>query len=913
MKLTEFDAPGITDDLKQILASWGYVQLTHIQQIALKKGAANGQSLVVSAPTSSGKTLVGEIALLAALKQNLRCIYLVSHKALADQKYSDFENRFGSNAAEPITSVGLHTGDREEGDVNSRLIVATYEKALAMLLSNQIDPNGAVIVADELQIIGDTTRGPDIESLCAVLIQKGTMQFVALTATVGNPRELADWLRCDLAESNQRDVDLIQEIWTPGQVYRIKFGNDAGEYVNHPLPNFRNTLEVVKFLIAQDKGPLLIFTETRREAQELAEEYALAEQRTEHGLTISEQLDLFSEPTESAERLSESVKKQVAFHSADLTPQEKQVIEGSITSSQIKVCFATSTLAAGVNFPFRTVIFAKLTYDYTDRRGTQISLSDYRNMSGRAGRLGLHNEGLSILLPRTPVEISHSNRIVLPENARVDSQLVKLSMRRSVLMLVSSSIVGSKEGAETFFRSTFFWHQIAEHNPAKLQEILISAGQAIDWLVANDLIENYGENLVPTPVGKAISETGLLPTTALSFLNTLKGTYAAMEQDFDIYIDGLIYWVCGCDEFLSENPSRYLPYPSGRRLVHSEQFWAGEQLISHLDRTNSRLNQCAHAISLFCAGQNERTIRFNTNITSGNTHRLAIDVSWVLDGLKRITSTPSLGFPQTLTNKLGMLSKRIKWGAPAEALDLIRVGHNRNVPGFGRQRAMALLAQGFSSFTDILSVPLTKLIELVRNKTRAESLVAAIGDVVGQEYSRSQKLHESVAQDLGIKNTVQECNEKFNTEYEGAIIRLLEVEQSWQVRKLDDGKAQNEPDIMVTFGDVSVIIECKTATKKPPLVSKEDAWAVLQKAGHYDKSIPRITLGKPGFDETCKKKAAAASDITLVEHSAFMEGLLRVHAGAVKPMEFLKWLSAPGLAEIDRLSGLKTYEIALNR
>ncbi len=225
---------------------------------------------------------------------------------------------------------------------------------------------------------------------------------------------------------------------------------------------------------------------------------------------------------------------------------------------------------------------------------------------------------------------------------------------------------------------------------------------------------------------------------------------------------------------------------------------------------------------------------------------------------------------------------------------------------------MVLLAQGFSSFTDILSVPLEKLVELVRNRTRAESLLAAIGDTVGQEYSRSQKLHESIAQSLGIKATVQECNEKFNTEYEDAILKLLEVEQSWQVRKLDDGKAQNEPDIMVTLGDASVIIECKTATKKPPLVSKEDAWAVLQKAGHYDKNIPRITLGKPGFDETSKKKAAAASDISLVEHSAFMEGLLRVHAGAITPTEFLEWLSAPGLVETDRLSGLKTYEIVIN-
>ncbi len=677
MNIAEFDAPGFTEDLKQTLFSWDYVQLTHVQQVALGMGVAQGKSLLVSAPTSSGKTLVGEIGLLCALKNGLRCIYLVSHKALADQKFIDFEKRFGSHSNNPITAVGLHTGDREEGDVNARLVVATYEKALAMILSNQIAPNGAVIVADELQIIGDPTRGPDIESLCAVLIQKGVNQFLALTATVGNPRELADWLRCDLAESLQRDIDLIQEIWTPTQVYQVKFGNDVGHNIGHPLPNYKNTLDVVRFLVAQDKAPILVFTETRREAQELAEEYANVEQRTEHGLTIGEQLDLFSEPTESAEKLLESVRKQIAFHSADLTPQEKQVIEGSITSSKIKVCFATSTLSAGVNFPFRTVVFSKLTYEYTDRASTQITLSDYRNMSGRAGRLGLHDEGLSILLPESSVEISHSNRIVLPENARIDSQLVKLSMRRSVLMLISSNIVGSRGETEVFFKSTYFWHQIAEHNPDKLGEILDSAAMSIDWLLANNLSENYNGDLLPTPLGKSVAETGLLPTTALNFFHILNNTCAEIEADFDAYIDGIIYWICSCDEFLSEKPSRYLPYPSRGRIAHSEQFLAAKKLLGHFDRTNSRVNQCAHAISLFCSGENERKIRFHTNVTSGNVHRLAIDVSWVLDGLKRIASTPSLGFSQTLTNKLAMLSKRIRWGAPAEAIDMIRVAHNK--------------------------------------------------------------------------------------------------------------------------------------------------------------------------------------------------------------------------------------------
>ncbi len=163
MKITECHAPGFEDDIKRIVSSWGIQDLTHIQQIALSKGASDGQSLVVSSPTSSGKTLVGEIALLVALKSFKKCLYLVSHKALADQKYNDFENRFGVSGGQHIATVGLSTGDREEGESQPQLLVATYEKALAMALSEQIDFKNLVVVADELQNIGEEGRGPNIE------------------------------------------------------------------------------------------------------------------------------------------------------------------------------------------------------------------------------------------------------------------------------------------------------------------------------------------------------------------------------------------------------------------------------------------------------------------------------------------------------------------------------------------------------------------------------------------------------------------------------------------------------------------------------------------------------------------------------------------------------------------------------
>ncbi len=142
--------------------------------------------------------MVGEIAVLSALRHSKRSLYLVSHKALADQKYEDFLRRFGDKAENPIASVGLSTGDREEGDTGANIVIATYERALGLVLSGELNTRATVVVADELQIIGEVGRGANIETLCALLRQRGVGQFVALTATIENPEDLAAWLNCTL-------------------------------------------------------------------------------------------------------------------------------------------------------------------------------------------------------------------------------------------------------------------------------------------------------------------------------------------------------------------------------------------------------------------------------------------------------------------------------------------------------------------------------------------------------------------------------------------------------------------------------------------------------------------------------------------------------------------------------------------
>ena len=121
--------------------------------------------------------------------------------------------------------------------------------------------------------------------------------------------------------------------------------------------------EVISYLLAQKLGPILVFTETRKEASTFAEAFTSGRVGTTSGLKLAEQLDLFSEPTESSDKLKSFAEKCVAFHTADLSAQERQVLEEGFVKSRFDVCFATSTLAAGVSPPSELLYFRNSPFD----------------------------------------------------------------------------------------------------------------------------------------------------------------------------------------------------------------------------------------------------------------------------------------------------------------------------------------------------------------------------------------------------------------------------------------------------------------------------------------------------------------------------------------------------------------------
>ncbi len=527
-------------------------------------------------------------------------------------------------------------------------------------------------------------------------------------------------------------------------------------------------------------------------------------------------------------------------------------------------------------------------------------------MSGRAGRLGHHENGHVILLPQNDAELEYAKELVSPKNDEVSSQLLTMSVSRTVLSLVAAHAVSSKEELAIFFKNTFYWHEVLEYNLKLLDEIVDKARNAIDWLLDKRFVEETHSIILPTPLGKSTSLSGLLPETANGFVELLTNDADKMEKNFDAYECGLIHWAITCPEFTDEFPSRFLPWASGQMKPESSLFMQHVLHLTAWDRTNDQVTRSVHALNLFIQGEAERKIRFATGISAGNLHRLALDISWILEGLSCVSGASDLGCSQAVTNNLSMLARRVRWGTPVEALDVLRIASRKSVPGVGRQRVMALIVNGLVTVMDVITAKKDQLGRLLNSDKRADALLAALSDSFDGTSSNFERLHLQLGTELGIREKVLRANQATGVEYDDAIYTLLKEELNWSVNRVDDGKRQNVPDIELVLGNTSLLIECKTVTKHP-VIGKEEAFAVQQKAADYLTQIKRITLGKPDFDETSKKKAAASREITLVKHDLFMEGLIRVLTGRLSAADFVSWLAEPGVSELNRLPGTPTF------
>ncbi|WP_340098503.1 ATP-dependent DNA helicase [Salinibaculum salinum] len=514
------DIPGVPDWLPDHLREQGIESLYPPQAEAVEAGVTEGGSLVASIPTASGKTLIATLAMLSSIERQGKALYIVPLRALASEKQADFEEyeQYGLD-------IGVSTGNYEsEGGwlADKDIVVATSEKVDSLVRNDApwLDDLSCV-VADEVHLVDDSERGPTLEVTLAKLRSLNpSLQTVALSATIGNAGELADWLDAELVDSDWRPIELQKGVHY-GDALHLEDGSQSRVAVKNSEDQ---TAAVVRDTL-EDDGSSLVFVNSRRNAEAAArrltgttEPFLSGEERDKLAEIAAEIRDVSD--TETSEDLADAVTKGAAFHHAGLARKHRSLVEDAFRDRLLKVVSATPTLAAGVNTPSRRVVVRDWRrYDGTAGGMQPLSVLEVHQMMGRAGRPGLDPYGEAVLVASSHDELDELfERYVWADPEPVESKLAaEPALRTHILATVASNFARSREGLLDFLEGTLYAEQTADRQ--RLEQV---TDNVIEYLVRNDFLTREGEELSPTSLGHTVSRLYLDPMSAAEIIDGLR-------------------------------------------------------------------------------------------------------------------------------------------------------------------------------------------------------------------------------------------------------------------------------------------------------------------------------------------------------------------------------------------------------
>ncbi|KAI3467444.1 hypothetical protein Pfo_024107 [Paulownia fortunei] len=436
-------------DVEELASIYNF-RIDKFQRLAIQ-AFLRGSSVVVSAPTSSGKTLIAEAAAVATVARGRRLFYTTPLKALSNQKFRDFRETFGDS------NVGLLTGDSAVNK-DAQILIMTTEilrnmlyQSVGMASSESALSHVDVIVLDEVHYLSDISRGTVWEEI--VIYCPKQVQLICLSATVANPDELAGWIgqihgKTELVTSSKRPVPLTWYFSTKtallplldekgtGMNRRLSLNqlqldssganlykdegsrrrksrkyqfdvptlskNDMNSIRRSQVPQVIDTLWHLK---ARDMLPAVWFIFSRKgcdAAVQYLEECKLLDECEITEVELALKRFRVQYPDAVRESSAKGLLRGVAAHHAGCLPLWKSFIEELFQKGLVKVVFATETLAAGINMPARTAVISSLS-KRTESGRTLLNSNELLQMAGRAGRRGIDKRG-HVVLVQTPYE-----------------------------------------------------------------------------------------------------------------------------------------------------------------------------------------------------------------------------------------------------------------------------------------------------------------------------------------------------------------------------------------------------------------------------------------------------------------------------------------------------------------------------
>jgi helicase len=528
----------LIDRWKQSIPSLNQLQLDAINEFQV----LNGSHLVVSAPTSSGKTMIGE---LAALKNSLirkRSFFLLPLRALVNDKYQQFNYLYGEYGLRIIRTTGEFNDDvtpllRGQYDI----CLLTYEKFASLILAYPylLEQVGTIVI-DEVQMIANESRGANLEfilTLIRIRRREGVEpQIVALSAVIGDTNGLERWFGARLLKRTERPVPLNEGIIRGDGSFRYLDSGNGKEDIKfsfiEPVWSGKNSsqdyiIPLVKKLISENKQ-VIVFRVTKPLTQGCAEYLArdLDLPPAQEAIDALPQTDL----SDASRRLRGVLARGVAFHNANLERDERLVIEENfrLPNSKIRVIVASPTLAMGINTPTEAVIVVGL--EHPSSPPMPYSIAEYKNIIGRAGRLGLAHQGESYVIATTAHDEHHYwSHYVLGEPEEVISRFFDANTDiRSLIIRVLVAIHNIRREGLTFDQiiefldgsfGAFQYTERYQSSPINASKV----SSALQQLLYHGLIEQDIENrFTVTPLGRLAGEAGVEVETIIRIVEVLR-------------------------------------------------------------------------------------------------------------------------------------------------------------------------------------------------------------------------------------------------------------------------------------------------------------------------------------------------------------------------------------------------------
>lgn len=857
-----------------IFEQWEKDGQTHplpLQTLAIANGAIFGKSCLIVGPTSSGKTFVGEIVAVSHILRLRKCIYLVPTKALAEEKFESFRSRYGGPSVG--ATIVLSTADRREFDKaimasDYDIAIMTYEKLSALLvLRPPMVHIVGVLVVDEIQMVADDSRGAELELLltrCQQLAPK--LQIVGLSAVVAELNGFDRWLRAEVLANNHRPVALREGAISPdGECTYVEWigvaRNPGGEMfppIQGRTKEERAIALTAKFLQQTDEQ-VLVFVQSVAETQKLAKGIAAACAHLPPAMEALSKLATM-EDSEVLDDLRGILAKSIAFHNGDMTLEERLAVEAGFRSRLIRCVVSTSTLAMGVNLPASTVVIAsteKFVRTPGDWTTVPLTVSEYRNMAGRAGRLGLHPDplGRSMLIADSPLNrMALMRTLVHDEPKPLTSALSAMALELLVLRILATRLCDTEPGVHQFLRQTFaassgamtgigtdIHEKIVKLQRAELVSVnsehcisvtddgIICAASGLSIETFTRLarfVANNGREVVDIArVASVGAETG---PNAIS----LRMSGAESRSAAPSYIAALQDAVRTFGGNMTRKVLEDLPEGSAPAYVHVHAFKYQAIAIAYV------------------TGASYREIESRLFAPSARIRAIGGMCTWLCDVLSKLARVRNL---HDEASHYEMLGRRFQIGCTEKALFLADVGR-----GLHRADREALVSAGFDSLQKIIDTNSVEIARIARvAKGRIDTLQAAIierlGDSLELERSQAARLG-TIGRDVRLLEALYMAK---GTALDQAIESVLVPPFCPLVVSRISLQREGEADLKIQLSDGMHGIAHVTARENSGEgVSTNSAGVVLQQSPELRPTV-FIAFGRPDFLEEAIRNARA--------------------------------------------------------